>query len=186
MNIKEFFNEPIDDDIALWKIAVSLGIVEAPEINNPDDYRSFKYNKSLFVTNNIIGNRLSEILELLIKLNFLEMTGESQFVWNKSFDLEKERLISGRFEVIGGWINPIDGININGNMIEGHIGFHNDNYLILNLDNQITKLKIKSINWLERNQEGAYFLSLSFFDQTNHKEPKAINIEQQIAIISNY
>lgn len=80
--LKEYLKDWIDIDIAMYYLAVCLGMIE-------DDERAFSVTyKHIFCSNNIAGNCLSDMLKKLQDLGVLEFNEEEmQFRWNKKFEV---------------------------------------------------------------------------------------------------
>ena len=77
--LKSMLKDWTDGDIALYKIAISLGIC------GPDDgtYEQFRALKGEFAGASELGNRLYGVLQALVDLHLIEYAADrEQYRWN--------------------------------------------------------------------------------------------------------
>ena len=80
--LKKLLEDWTDTDVAMYFVAVSLGV--APEFEEWDFWGGKKW---LFWSNNPICNTFYELLEVLTKEKILEKNEEmDQYRWNKDFN----------------------------------------------------------------------------------------------------
>ena len=79
-SLSESLNAWTDRDVAMFRLAVALGILE--------ETASFaKDLKHVFWTENRLGASLEQIIQVLVGLGALELDAEEEHVrWNESFD----------------------------------------------------------------------------------------------------
>ena len=84
--LKESLKEWKDWDIAAYQLGLCLGIFD-----ENTEIHCFQTNlKHIFWSNTILGNKLHELLQGLVKINVLEWNeDECQFRWNQNYDCLK-------------------------------------------------------------------------------------------------
>ena len=85
MNFKELLAAGDDQDIALYYLACSLGLLD-----HDSSFDAFREHKHLFWTNNEIGTMLREMLGLMEQRGLLLFDDETgRYHWNAQFDLSR-------------------------------------------------------------------------------------------------
>lgn len=80
-SLRDSLNEWQDVDLAMYYLAVALGLL--------DDPKPFGGRKDLFWTNNSVGKVLFEQLNLLASIGILESDDNDRFRWRHDFSLPK-------------------------------------------------------------------------------------------------
>jgi len=79
VNLKEYLNDFKDFDIAAFYLGVCLGLW-------PDTGKNFLENKGMFWTQNALGDKMNELLEIMVQEKILLKNDEEQYAWNNKFE----------------------------------------------------------------------------------------------------
>ena len=81
--LKTYLKDWEDLDIAAYRLAICLGLMQSP---SDDEFETFRAAKSVFWSNDKLGTELYEFIYTLITIGILEMEHENdQIRWNPSF-----------------------------------------------------------------------------------------------------
>ncbi len=79
--LRELLDNWTDADVAGYYLACSLGLMEYDP-----SFGVFRDLKGVFSTNNVVGNALFKMLDIMVEGGLLEMNDEFQYRWAASFN----------------------------------------------------------------------------------------------------